>query len=136
VRFVEHTADTGIEVSAPSLEACFARSAAGMFACFTAPGAIRAPTQTQAVLAEAGGYEELLMAWLEELLYLSDVKGLAFHEFQVARIINGHLEGWARGPKFGPGAAIVGPEVKAVTRHGLEVRHDARRWRARLYFDV
>jgi len=44
--------------------------------------------------------------------------------------------GLALGPAFGPASTQVGPVIKAVTRHGLEVRRAGRHWRARIIFDV
>ncbi len=84
----------------------------------------------------ADGLEELMVAWLEELLYQSEVKGLAFHEVSVAAITENRVRGSARGVRFGRGAETTGPAVKAVTRHGLEVAHRDGYWRARVIFDV
>jgi SHS2 domain-containing protein len=136
VTFFEHTADTGIEVRAPTLSGCFARAAAGMFACFTAPRGRDSPHGAVEVDLAADGLEELMVAWLEELLYHSEVKGLAFHEFSVAAVSEMHMHGSARGVRFGRNAETTGPAVKAVTRHGLEVVHRDGYWRARVIFDV
>ncbi|HEV2033804.1 MAG TPA: archease [Candidatus Dormibacteraeota bacterium] len=134
VRFLEHTADTAIEVRSRSLGGCVARAAAGMFACITAPATETAALKSVEVDVSADGPEELMVAWLEELLYHSEVKGLALHEFAVAHVSKSRVRGSARGPKFGRGA--VGPGVKAVTRHGLVVRRIGGYWQARVIFDV
>ena len=136
VRFLEHTADAAIGVRSRSLGGCFARAAAGMFACFTAPATETAAPQSVEVDVSADGPEELMVAWLEELLYQSEVKGLALHEFAVAHVSRSRVRGSARGPEFGRGAAAVGPGVKAVTRHGLVVRRIGGYWQARVIFDV
>jgi SHS2 domain-containing protein len=136
VRFFEHTADTGIEVRAPTLAACFARAAAGMFACFTAPREHRVPSRLVDLTVAADGHAELLVAWLEELLYQSEVNGLAFHQFSVAAVSESHMRGSARGVRFGRDVETTGPAVKAVTRHGLEVAHRDGYWWARVIFDV
>lgn len=136
MRFLEHTADTGVEVRARSLAECFARAAAGMFACFTRPLDRTAAGEVVEVEACADGIEELLVAWLDELLYQSEVRGLALHEFWVDEIAEHGVRGWARGPRFWSGAEVVGPGVKGVTRHGLEVRRIGDAWRARVIFDI
>jgi SHS2 domain-containing protein len=107
-----------------------------MFACFTAPVRSTAATQTVEVDVRARGNKELMMAWLEELLYQSEVKGLALHEFRVTGLTKDHLSGSAGGPRFRSGEIAVGPGVKAVTRHRLEVRRVGPYWRARIFFDV
>jgi len=123
-------------VRARSLEGCFARAAAGMFGCFTAPAGSKAAMSSVAVDVRANGYEELMVAWLEELLYESEVKGLALHEFTVESASKSRVRGFARGPEFGAGAQAVGSGVKAVTRHGLEVVRVGGYWQARVIFDV
>jgi SHS2 domain-containing protein len=133
---VEHTADAAIEVRARSVEGCFARAAAGMFACFTAPTGPTASEQTVQVDVEAEGRGELLVAWLEELLYESEVRGLALHDFTVTQVSRQRMKGSARGPRFGDGAETTGPAVKAVTRHGFELRQSRGYWVARVLFDV
>jgi SHS2 domain-containing protein len=136
VRFFEHTADTGIDVRAPTLAGCFARAAAGMFACFTAPRGGKAPSQVVEVEAAGDGFEDVLVAWLEELLYQSEVADLALHDFTVSEVSKTHARGTARGVKFGSDAEVTGPAVKAVTRHGLEMAKRDGYWRARIIFDV
>jgi SHS2 domain-containing protein len=136
VRFLPHTADIGIEVRAPTLAGCFARAAAGMFACFTAPGATETRAASVEVEASAAGLPELLVAWLEGLLYQSEVKRLALHDFAVEGVSRTRVRGVARGPRFGRGALVAGPGVKGVTRHGLEVRRAGGAWLARVIFDV
>ena len=136
VRFFAHTADLGIEVWAPSLESCFARAAAGMFASFIALGPRNGAEQSVRVEVSADGVEELMVSWLEELLFESEVKGIALHSFEVQSVAASHAVGLAQGAAFGPASTQVGPVIKAVTRHGLEVRRAGRHWRARIIFDV
>jgi SHS2 domain-containing protein len=136
VRFLEHTADTGIRVRARSLAGCFARTAAGMFACFTAPVGVGVPYHSIDIDVSAEGWDEVMVIWLEELLFASETKGLALHEFLVERARGGRVSGSARGPRFGRGAMVVGPAVKGITRHGLEVHRLRGHWEARVYFDV
>jgi SHS2 domain-containing protein len=136
VRFTEHTADAAIEVRARSVEGCFARAAAGMFACFTAPSGRIARQEHVPIEVRAEGVEELMVAWLEELLFESEVKGLALHSFTVESVTEARAVGLAQGPKFGRGSTQVGPMIKAVTRHGLEVRSASGYWLARIIFDV
>lgn len=120
----------------PTIEACFARAAAGMFACSIGAPPRAAPLASVDVDVAAGTSEELMVAWLEELLYRSEVDGLAPHEFVVDSMTKTRLRGRARGARFGSGARTIGHGVKAVTRHGLEVRPTGNGWRARLIFDV
>lgn len=136
VRFLEHTADTAIEVRAPSLEAFFARAAAGMFAVFLGPAGGGASMESVDLDVKASGWGELLVAWLEELLYQSEVKGLAFQTFTVVQVSRGRVTGSAWGCRFGPSAFVSGPAVKGVSRHGLRLRRLGGSWFAQVIFDV
>jgi len=95
VRLFEHIADLGIEVWAPSLESRFARAAAGMFASFIASGPRSGAEQSVQVEVSADGVEELMVSWLEELLFESEVKGIALHSFEVQSVAASHAVGRA-----------------------------------------
>ena len=136
VGFLEHTADTAIEVRAPSLEACFARAAAGMFAVFVGPAGIGAPMQSVGLDVTASTASELLVAWLEELLYLSEVKGLALQAFTAAEASQNRVIGFAEGARFGPDSITLGPVVKGISRHDLQLHRTRAGWLARVIFDV
>lgn len=134
VRIVEHTADTGIEVEGSNLEECFARAAAGMFACFTGGGGDSGRTLDIEVVADSR--EELLVAWLEELLYHAEVAGLVLDTFEVFEVGPPTLRARVGGRPLRPDDEPAGPAVKAVTRHQLAVERAGDRWRARVLFDV
>ncbi len=136
VRFLDHTADAAIEVRARSLELCFARAAAGMFAVFVTAASIGVPIEVVEVDVTAPDRKELLVAWLEELLYLSEVKGLALQVFKVTRVSRNRVTGSAHGAMFGPDDLAEGPAVKGISRHGLQLRRSGSTWQARLIFDV
>jgi len=135
VRLLDHTADSGIEVAGDSLDECLARAAAGMFAHMWARPTTPAPERVVGVDLEADRPDELLVAWLQELLYRSEVDGVCFYRFEVESD-GRRLSGRAIGVPLGPDVEPVGPSVKAVTRHGLEVRRAGERWRGRILFDV
>jgi SHS2 domain-containing protein len=134
---IEHTADLGFEVEAASLEECFARMAVALFQSFMPR---RPPSGAQQIRAEVeasgAGLEELLVAWLEELLYLSEVRRLVFQTIEVSAVnhvkVIGRITGWhaAQGTRY------IGPALKGITRHGLSLEHIGSVWRARLFVDV
>jgi SHS2 domain-containing protein len=134
VRVVEHPADAAIEVEAASLDACLARAAAGMFALMFAPPASPSAERTLDLSVEADEPEGLLVAWLQELLYRSELDSLCFRRFEV-RTVGRRLRGRALGVPLADVEA-VGPMVKAVTYHGLRLGRERGRWRARVLLDV
>lgn len=134
MRIVEHTADTGIEAEGSTVEQCFARAAAGMFACFTRGGGD--DEETIEVEVQADSLPELLVAWLEELLYHAEVAGLVLHTFEVIEVGQASLRARARGRRLRGDDEPTGAAVKAVTRHELTVERIDGRCRARVLFDV
>ena len=137
VSFLDHTADAGVEVEAPSLDMCLARAAAGLFAMmFVPPDRLeRSSLQTVEVGLKAANRDELMVSWLQELLYRSEVEDVFFLCFEV-ETDGKRLNGRAAGVPITPELEPAGPGVKAVTRHGLRVDRSSQGWRARVIFDV
>jgi protein archease len=131
---MEHTADIGLDVEALSLEECFARAAAGLFSSF-AEEAPAGDERTMAVSLSATSLEELLVFWLEELLYRADADHLAFAAFKVEAVDGTSLRGQAQGRVVGS-QETAEPPVKGVTRHDLWVRQEGDTWRAHVILDV
>jgi len=134
---IEHTADLGFEVEAASLEECFALTAVALFRSFmpTRPPS-GAQQMTMDVEASEAGMEELLVAWLEELLYLSEVRQLVFQTIEVTAVKQAKVIGRITGWHAGEGTRYTGSAVKGITRHGLSLEHVGSAWRARVFVDV
>lgn len=140
VREIEHTADLGIEVEAASLAELFRRAAAGTMALVreeVGPDEPAAPSQRAAgerlVWLEAEDTGGLLVRWLRELLYLQEVEGFVYRDATFERLEASRLRARVRG-EADPSPPVR--ELKAVTYHGLEVRREDGRWRARVIFDI
>ena len=137
IRPIEHTADIGFEVEGASLEACFARAAAAVFQSFMpASSPPAAPSITIEVPVHGDGLAELLVGWLEELLFLSETRGLVWSSFEVDRVDRDTLLGRATGWRADERTEYVGPAIKGVTRHGLVIDRRGTNWRAQVFVDV
>jgi SHS2 domain-containing protein len=143
-RFVDHTADCGVEVAAPSLAALFAEAAAAFTDTVTVRETV-APAEERRFELAAERLDDLLVAWLEELLYAFEVDGLLFREAEVevgeganAEAAAGHhLRAIARGEAYDPDRHPVKVLVKGVTYHALVVRRQPDGgWLARVIFDI
>lgn len=132
---LEHTADAGIVVHAATLEELFVQSALGMYAVITDIAGVRDQTSRE-VQVEAADAEHLLVAWLLELLFLTETEHLLFSRFDV-RIKDNVLRGTAHGEPLDAAHHELGAIIKGVTRHLLDVRQEADGcWRATVLFDV
>jgi SHS2 domain-containing protein len=131
---LEHTADVGIEASGATAEEMFEASAEGLAGLMGAwlPG----EGEPRDVIVEASDREALLVAWLDEILYLREVKDLLFGRFEVHSVSDGELEATVTAA---PAAErdVEGVGIKAATFHRLEVsRQPDGSWRGRVYLDV
>lgn len=131
---LDHTADTGIEASAGSLEELVEQLAIGMFELMADMGRRSSQRSIQFdVTAESN--EDLIYEALSELLYHSEIEDVLFRDFTVEVIGERALRITAHGI---PSEEVKssGPPIKAVTYHGLVVTETRDGWNGRVYFDV
>jgi len=133
--FLDHTGDVGIRVRADDLKGLFCEAAKALFDIITDLEQVRVNLE-RTVAVEGTGREELLVAWLNELLYLHDVEGLLFRDFSISSIEPRSLKGVARGEKFHERRHIIKTGIKAVTYHQLEIKEVDGCWQTQMIFDV
>lgn len=137
-RQIEHTADVGIEVQAPTLDELFAQAPVAMTACFVDLSGIGAATSFE-VLAVADDLDLLLVEWLDEILVCFELQGLiAVQGAASVERKDGRwsVRGTLRGEALDPARHRVSTPIKAVTFHGLEVTRGPDGWIARVLFDI
>ncbi len=130
---LEHTADVGIRARGASLEAAFEQATEGLAEVL---GALR-PGDGEAVGIEvsAGDPGGLLVDWLNEVLWLREVRQAVVAGVRVERVRDGTAAGWVA--FSGDGPAPDGTFVKAVTYHRLRVEPDpGGGWLIEVYLDV
>jgi SHS2 domain-containing protein len=126
-RWVEHTAELGLEVEAPSKELVFVES---MHALAELLEGSPAEGEAREVWLEAPDSPALLVAWLEELLFLADTVGFVPEEAEID-LDEMKLHAVVRGRR-----TEARPLVKAVTYHGLQLEPAGDGWRATVVLDV
>jgi SHS2 domain-containing protein len=131
---LEHTADVGLRVWAPSLDELFAEAAVGLVAIMGHADAEIA--HHERVNLEAPDRDALFVDWLSEALFLFDARGVVPRSVE-ARVSESpwRVEATIEGPDA---AAFIqeGPAVKAVTYHGLEIAETGAGYAARVYLDI
>jgi SHS2 domain-containing protein len=141
VTFLDHTADVGLEVGAPTLAELFTRSAAGM-ACLIhgadrAGDARRAPAggavAERRIALSADDLPALLRSWLREVLHWHEAEGLALRGAAFAALTEAALEATVT---LVPDALEPIREIKGVTLHRLAVERRGQGWAALVIFDV
>ena len=134
-RFIDHTADMGIEVRGESLSLLFQHAAEGLFHIITEPEKIR-ERQSLKISVRANGLEELLVNWLNELIYLFETRGFLFRRFEVLGLGDYFIEAAAYGEIFEEGYHPILRTIKATTHHQLHVTAGKAGWEARVIFDL
>jgi SHS2 domain-containing protein len=133
--FLNHTGDLGIRIWAEDVKELFQEAARALFDIITDIDKVEVHVNRK-VTVEASTLEELLVAWLSELLYLHEVKGLLFCDFALTEINGGSVRGVAMGEEFCEGRHPIKTSIKAVTYHQLEIKEKDGRWQAQVIFDI
>ncbi|MGQ9588459.1 MAG: archease [Thermoplasmata archaeon] len=131
-KLLEHTADAMVEVYGKDLEERFSNAAYAMFDQITDVTKVRPKGELKVVLS-ANSREQLLVDFLQELLYVHDVEDLVLCEFKV-KIDGKTLEAVVRGERFDEQRHPKRAIVKGVAYHKLEF--DDRKGTITVLFDV
>jgi len=134
---VDHTADLGVVLTAQSLSDLFAAAGAVLADLLYDPARV-AERETREVALEAASSEELLVRWLNELLYLREVGEFLWKtvEVEVEAGEETRLSATLRGEVFRPGKHVPRGGLKAATYHQLRISREGDAWSARIIFDV
>lgn len=133
-QIIEHTADIGIVAYGTELKETFANAARGMFSLITNPGKVRS-AQVRKVKVNAAGRENLLVAWLNELIYLCDTENFLGKKFEISELDSEHLAAVVFGEKFDRARHQIRRGIKATTYHMLEIKQNGG-YQARVIFDI
>ncbi len=128
---LEHTADRAIRVWGLELSDLFVGATRGMYSLMADLESLVAASWRQ-VQVEGLDRESLLVSWLNELLFLTEMEGLFFVEAQIETLTQTKLVGRAGG-FHGP---VANANIKAATFHNLAVLRDGEGWSTVITFDV
>ena len=132
---VEHTADVGVLARGQTLEEAYAQAALGLTSVMADPGTIEERVERE-VDVTAPDREALLVAWLNELVYLFDAHNLLFRRFEVLEVAETRLRARCHGEQVDPSRHRIRTGVKSATYHQLEVRRAGGEWRAHVILDI
>jgi len=127
----EHTAEVAVTLWADTLSELFAEAAralANVMAASPAPS----DGPAERVHLEASDCDALLVDWLNELLYLGEVRRRVYTEVEMHDITKTSLWATVRGPSV-EGVRL---HVKAATFHGLHIERGASGYTATVILDV
>ena len=133
-----HTADIGLAVRGRTLRRLFEN--AGTALCeLVAGGRVQVrPRRRVRIAVRGSALDDLLVRWLQELLFLQETRGWRFRGCTVDALDRRRLtlRGSATGEPFDPAVHQRGREIKAVTYHDLRLVRRAAAWSVRIILDV
>jgi len=127
---VDHTADVALKVWGEDFQTLLSQAAEGFYALMNVESSLNAPVETSFVLP-VGSYEDFLVDFLNELLYLLEEKGQKLSNFAFTEYED-RLEIKAMGEE----AQSQDRYIKAVTFHNLNVEKSDRGLEVIITFDV
>jgi SHS2 domain-containing protein len=133
-RLIEHTADMGIEATGESRADLFVQAARALREMIS--GAEAASREERVVEVTGGDAAELLVRWLNEILFLFETRGFFPADFHIEEIGEKRMRARVAGEPFDRDRHPVEREVKSVTYHQLEVAESQGVWKARIYVDL
>jgi SHS2 domain-containing protein len=136
-RYVQfpHTADIGVRAFGKDLKELFENAAFAMFDIIADLENMTGDT-VETLSLEAHDQEELLVSWLDELLYIFYTKQLIFYKFHVEELTEGMLRATATGRPISANRNRLKTEIKAATYSGLKISKSGEGYSVEIIFDV
>ncbi|UCD55066.1 MAG: archease [Candidatus Omnitrophota bacterium] len=132
---IPHTADVAIRVYGKDLKELFINAAFGMFDIIADLEGLKSSVSIDVNL-KAPSKEELLVSWLDELLYNFYTKGIIFFEFDISFLSEEQLMIKAYGRHIGENRNRLKTEIKAATYHDLNIKQSDKGCSVDIVFDV
>ena len=137
---IDHTADVGLKVYGKTLSELFENAALGMFSIIAGKDLLassRPSTKKKIqIKKQVETYEELLVEWLGEILYIFNKEQILFKSFKILQMSLQGIRGEASGERIDFSKAPLETEIKAVTFHGLKIEQDKTGFSTTIIFDV
>lgn len=126
----EVEADVGVHGWGPTRGEAFAQTTLGVFSLLVSPDEVE-PRERREVRAQAESPEALLVAWIDECLYVHEIEGFVVRSVEMTVCTDTLAHGVLHGESLDPERHRVGTVVKGATYHqvSVEVReglHEAR----------
>jgi SHS2 domain-containing protein len=129
------TADKGIRAWGPDPASVYRQAAHALWSLMVEPASVEHRREIP-VAVEADDRESLLVAWLNELLYLYETERFAAADCRIVSLSETRLDAEVCGEALDMARHVIVGHVKAVTYHQLLVGQTAFGWEARVVVDV
>jgi SHS2 domain-containing protein len=131
---IDHTADIGIAAYGADLKEAFANAAYALFSLM-----VDLEDVGDAICHEVEVISEdrmdLLVAWLNELIYLFETENMLLKRFEIGELTETRLRASCYGEKIDPLHHKIKTAVKAATYHMLKIE-EGDGFRVQVLFDI
>jgi SHS2 domain-containing protein len=134
-RFVDHTADVGVIAYGTNVKELFSNAALALFSLITDTGSVEEKLQRDLEISSENR-ENLLVEWLNELIYLFDAEHILFNRFEIENLSHSWLKAICYGENYNPLKHKIKMGIKAATYHMLKVDRDNSGYKAQIIFDI
>ena len=130
-----HPSDIGLTIYGDTLEQLFEHAAFAMFDNLCNLEQVKESKMVK-VAVHGDDREELLVNFLNELLYLQATKGWLFRRFEVLKLAETTVKARAWGEPYNMETHELTREIKSATYHDIHIREENGTWRVDVVFDV
>jgi len=134
-RLLDHTADTGIEVTGNTKEALFENAALAL-ADLMAEGEGEGTDDPEEITLTGVDLPDLMVNWLRELLYQWTVEHRLIRKVHIHALSDRRIDTQVVFHTFNDDRPTTRHEIKAVTYHQAAVRETLDGWIAKVIFDL
>lgn len=132
---LDHTADISVKIYAASLKDIFIQSSVAMMDLICNIDKVK-PMKSFNIKVSGISNEQLLVNWLQEILYLHEVRNFLFCKFIINSIKDGVITGSAIGEKLDSSRHELMNHIKAVTYSNMDIKKEHGRYITRIVFDI
>ncbi|MBI5573362.1 MAG: archease [Elusimicrobia bacterium] len=130
---INHTSDVGIIAYGKTPGKIFENAAFGMFSLITDIEKVSEKILIS-VSIDAHDNEELLITFLNELLYYYSTKKVLFKRFDILKINETHLDANISGEQIS--THVISNDIKAATYHNMKIEKITDGYKTQIIFDV
>ncbi len=144
-KVIEHLSDVAIKAYAKRIEGLFEMAAMGMASILSEPDHIQRSIKKQIHIKREEvvnlSLEDLLILWLEKILYLHESKSMLFSDFKISKLdLDSEISLVSEifGENIDLGKHEIHTHIKAPTYHDLQIIRDKKKDKffVKIIFDI
>lgn len=132
---IDISGDVGIRAFGKDLKEVFVHAAQGMYNFMTDIREVEAKKRLD-IHVESDTLEDLLVSWLNELIFHFDTHGFIGKNISITEFAEGTLTARLEGEEFDPERHEGNLLIKAATYHQLRIVQTNALWKAEIIFDI